>query len=103
MSIQRDLKQLFQLPAASDKLNLLQLLFEGSELSQDLTLALLKVIHRELGNPPVADGSVYKQYAGMIQLLQHYQPEMLRQVVNAWKVKSSSAPDEWFDHDESVG
>jgi hypothetical protein len=103
MSNQRDLKKLFQIPAVSDKLNLLHLLFEGSELSHDLALALLKVIHRELGKPSVADGSVYKQYAGMIQLLQYHQPEMLQKVVNTWKMKNSSAPDEWFDHGNPVG
>lgn len=79
------------------------MLFEGSELNHDLALALLKVIHKELGNSPAAEGSVYKQYAGMIQLLQYYQPEMLQKVVNTWKMKNSSAPDEWFDHGNPVG
>lgn len=103
MSIQKDLKRLFQHPAALDRLNFLQLLFEGSELNHELALALLKVVHKELGNPPRANGSVYKQYAEMIQLLQHYQPEMLQQVVDAWKSKDSSALDEWFSHDDSAG
>lgn len=103
MSIPRDYKKLFQPPAAADKLTLLHLLYEGSELNPDLALALLKVVHRELGRAPASDRSVYKRYAGAIQLLRHHQPEMLQQIVDTWKAKSSAAPAEWFVHTNAVG
>ena len=48
MTISSNRKDLFRNSTIGDKLNLFQLLFDAKELSADLTLALLKIIHDEL-------------------------------------------------------
>jgi len=89
-------KDLFANPTTIDKLNLFQNLFDASEMDVDLALALLKVIHRELGDEQVRDRSAYKRYAKIIETLRYHKLDMLRQVVNAWKAGKIAKDPEWL-------
>lgn len=89
-------KHLFRTPSLLDTLNLFQKLFESDELNGDLALALLKVIHRDLGNEQTRDRSAYKRYAEAIETLRYHKADMLKQVVNAWNASRSGKDPEWL-------
>lgn len=89
-------KELFRIPAAAEKLSLFQDLFDLSEIHTDLALALLKVIHRELGEKPLPDPSMYRRYAGVIQSLRYGRSDMFQAVVEAWKAGRSAREIEWL-------
>ncbi len=98
MSISTSHQNLFRVPATADKLSFLRLLFDADELNVELTFAMLRVIHRELGNRQTSDRSVYKTYARAIQSLRHHKADMLEEVVATWEAdKEKSAKDpEWL-------
>jgi hypothetical protein len=88
-----------------DKLTLFRNLLDASdELTVNLALALLKVIHQELSMDQTRDRLMYKRYAEQIAAMRFRMPGILQQVVNAWKARSSAthvddrtkAPVEWF-------
>jgi len=89
-------KDFFRHPSAADKLNLFQLLYESNEIKTDLALALLKIIHRELGNDQPLNRSAYKQYARLIETLRYYKSDMLQQVVDAWNGDRAPQNPEWM-------
>jgi hypothetical protein len=99
MSISSRYKELFHTSTISDKLTLFQLLFDTKELTVDLTLALLKVIHKELSIHQTRDRSGYKRYAEAIESLRYHMSDVLRQVIHAWKTEQGITPAEWFAHD----
>ena len=84
-------KELFRTSNTKDKLTLFQILFDAQILTVDLSLALLKIIHRELSADKEYDRSLYKRYAESIETLRYYMSDVLQQVVNAWKVDNSRA------------
>jgi hypothetical protein len=94
-------KDLFRNPTTEDKLTLFQLLLDANELTVNLTLALLKVIHRELKNNQNQDRSLYKRYAETIEALRYHMLDMFQLVIIAWKHYQSvstliTTPPEWF-------
>ncbi|MBI2332519.1 MAG: hypothetical protein HYU84_10245 [Chloroflexi bacterium] len=89
-------KKFFRPPSTADKLNLFQLLFESSEISPDLALALLKVIHRELSSEQSRERSAYKQYAETIETLRFHRSDMLWHVVDAWNAGRAARDPEWL-------
>ena len=93
-------KKLFHDPTVEDKLTLFRTLLDASdELTVNLALALLKVIHQELSMDKTRDRLMYKRYAEGIAALRFRMPGMLHQVVSAWKAQrntGSGTPDEWF-------
>src|SRR6185369_8913746 len=93
-------KRLFQDPNADDKLKLFRTLLETrDELTVNLALALLKIIHSELSMDQSRDRLIYKRYAEGIASLRYYMPGVLQQVVNAWKSQTNNnTPLEWFAH-----
>jgi hypothetical protein len=95
-------KDLFRNSTTDDKLTLFQLLLDKKELTVDLTLALLKIIHSELKSDQYRDRSVYKRYAEAIESLRYHMMDMLQQVVDAWKKRQSAftMPEEWFPDDK---
>ena len=99
MNSSKPFKEFFRPPSIIDKLNLFQLLFEASEINTDLALALLKVIHRELGREQTRDRSAYKRYAETIETLRYHKSEMLKQVVDAWNAGKSAKDPEWLSSD----
>lgn len=96
MSIKSPHKDLFRTPTTDDKLTLFQLLLDANELTVSLTLALLKIIHRELKNNRNDDRSVYKRYARAIEALRYHMLDTLQLVVAAWENHQSTTPTEWF-------
>lgn len=86
---------LFQKPSVTDKLKFFTNLFEASEVNADIALALLKVIHKELGNEQTRDRTAYKRYAETIEILRFHESEMLQQIVDAWKNGRAQDP-EWL-------
>ncbi len=97
-------KDLFSDPTTEDKLTLFRLLLDANELTVSLTLALLKIIHRELKSNQVRDRSIYKRYAETIEFLRYHMLDTLQQVVAAWKNHQSAftMPDEWFPDDKNT-
>ncbi len=98
-------KDLFRTPDTEDKLNLFHRLLNANELTVTLSLALLKVIHGELGSKDHSDRSIYKRYAAAIETLRYRMLDTLQLVVAAWKnqrAKSSALP-EWFPDDQPKG
>lgn len=91
-------KEFFRIPSVVDKLRLFQFLFESSEINTDLALALLKIVHRELGDDRFPDRSAYKKYAGMIEALRYYKKDMLNQIVDTWNKEKGILPNdpEWL-------
>lgn len=59
-------------------------------------LALLKVIHRELGNKRSSERSIYKHYAGIIESLRYHKAEMMHQIVDAWNMDRAPQNPEWM-------
>ncbi len=96
MSISSSRTELFRLPVTVDKLTLFQSLLETDALTVDLTLALLKVIHRELSVHQNHDRSGYKLYAASIESLRYHMSDLLQEVVNKWDARGITAPMEWF-------
>jgi hypothetical protein len=94
-------KDLFRNSTTENKLTLLQLLLDANELTVNLTLALLKIIHRELKSDQNRDHSLYKRYAGAIESLRYHMLDMFQLVVAAWKYQQSTftTPAEWFPDD----
>ena len=80
-------KELFRASTTRDKLTLFQLLLDARMLTADMSLALLKVIHRELSADNEYDRSIYKNYAASIAALRYYMADVLQHVVDAWKRK----------------
>jgi len=79
--------KLFHTPTAKDKLSFFHALLEIKEdLTSDVALALLKMVHWELSSSRVDDRSVYKRYAEEIAAFQFHDPVMLQQVVFNWKL-----------------
>ena len=97
-------KDLFRNPTTENKLTLLQLLLEANELTVNLTLALLKIIHRELKSKQNRDRSLYKRYAQAIESLHYQMLDTLQLVVAAWKYNQSpsTTPAEWFPDDKNT-
>ncbi|MFN8413422.1 MAG: hypothetical protein U0Z26_13630 [Anaerolineales bacterium] len=97
-------KELFRGTTVEDQLALFRLLLEGKEdMTIDLALALLKVIHEELSNENVEDRLVYKKYAQEIEALRALVPGALQLVVEAWKLQRVTTPPEWFTYDRERG
>ena len=92
-------KNLFHSSTTSDKLTFFQLLLDARELSVDIALALLKIIHKELSTHHTPDRSVYKRYAETIESLRYQTSDLLRQVNSAWKTEQGITPEEWFAHE----
>ena len=97
MPIPSSHKELFRSATIKDKLALFQTLLDGrDDLSADLALALLKIIHKDLSVHQTRDRSPYKHYAEAVESLRHRMPGLLKQVVDAWKAHRDAAPMEWF-------
>jgi len=98
-------KDLFHSPTTEDKLTLFQLLLDANELTVNLSLALLKVIHRELKSNQNHDRSLFKRYAETIEALRYHMLDMFQLVIAAWKHYQSQAtpPAEWFHDEEPKG
>jgi hypothetical protein len=94
-------KDLFRTSTTQDKLTLLRLLLDAKELTVNLSLALLKIIHTELKNDMNRDRSVYKRYAETIESLRYHMLDTFQLVVAAWKQlqPTSTTPVEWFPDD----
>jgi hypothetical protein len=94
-------KDLFRNPTTENKLTLLQLLLDANGLTVNLTLALLKIIHRELNINHNPDRYLYKRYAKAIEALRYHMLDTLQLVVAAWKYNQSplTTPEEWFPND----
>ena len=103
--IKSDHKDLFHIPTTEDKLTLFQLLMDAHELTVNLSLALLKIIHRELKSDQFRDRSVYKHYAEAIESLRYHMLDTFQLVVAAWKhyQSASTTPVEWFPDDAPKG
>ena len=97
-------KDLFRNSTTDDKLTFFHLLLDKKELTADLTLALLKIIHGELKSDQYRDRSVYKRYAVAIESLRYHMMDMLQQVVDAWKNRQSAltTPEDWFPDDKNT-
>ena len=98
-------KDLFRNPTTENKLTLLQLLLDADGLTVNLTLALLKIIHRELKSNHNPDRSLYKRYAKAIESLRYHMLDTLQLVVATWKnhQAKSTIPPEWFHDDNHKG
>ncbi len=103
MTISSNRKDLFRNSTIGDKLNLFQLLFDAKELSADLTLALLKIIHDELNNHQKPDRTVFRRYAEMVASLRYHVPDIFQQVLDGWKANQGTAPAEWFEEEKASG
>ena len=103
--IKSDHKDLFRTPTTEDKLTLFQLLLDAHELTVNLSLALLKITHRELKSDQYRDRSVYKHYAEAIESLRYHMLDTFQLVVAAWKYNQSplTTPAEWFPDDSPNG
>ena len=103
MTISSTRKDLFRNSTIGDKLNLFQFLFDTRELTADLTLALLKVIHEDLNNHQKPDRTVFRRYAELVASLRYHVPEMFQQVLDGWKAPQSTLPEEWFSDNTAQG
>jgi hypothetical protein len=94
-------KDLFRSPTTENKLTLLRLLLDANQLTVNLTLALLKIIHRELKSNHNRDRSLYKRYAQAIEALHYNMLDTLQLVLAAWKYNQTpfTMPAEWFPDD----
>jgi hypothetical protein len=91
-------KDLFRTPDTEDKLNLFHRLLNANELTVTSSLALLKIIHEELGSNEYSDRLIYKRYAVAIETLRYRMLDTLQLVVAAWKNRQAkgATPPEWF-------
>jgi len=96
-------KDLFRSSTTENKLTLLQLLLDANELTVNLTLALLKIIHRELKSDQNRDRSLFKRYAQTIEYLHYHMLDTLQLVIAAWKYNQAptTTPAEWFPDDKN--
>jgi len=78
-------KELFRAATAKDKLSLFQFLFDTQMLDVNVSLALLKAIHRELGASKGYDSSLYKRYAESIEGLRFYMSDVLQEIIEKWR------------------
>jgi len=78
-------KELFRTPSTGDKLTFFQLLLDAGMLTADISLALLKIIHKELSADKEYDRSHYKRYALSISALHYYMPDVFEYVIDTWK------------------
>ncbi len=100
MTISSNYKELFSNTTIQDKLTLFQKLLDAKdELTVDLALALLKIIHKELSTHHTRDRSGYKRYAEMVEALRFHMSDMFKKVMSASKTQQNSTPVEWFAHD----
>ena len=103
--ITSDHKDLFCPPTTEDKLTLFQSLLDAHELTENLSLSLLKIIHQEIKNnrDQSRERSLYKQYAKAIASLSHHKLDLLHHVVNTWKNNQTTftPPADWFPDDKS--
>jgi len=90
MSTSPTRRELFRTPNTKDKLTLFQILLDAKLLNKDMSLALLKVIHKELGTDMRIDPTLYKDYATSIAALDYYTSDILQHVVKSWKAMSSA-------------
>jgi hypothetical protein len=100
-TIKSNHKDLFRKPTTDDKLTLFKFLLGNKELTADMTLALLKIIHGELETDNFRDRLVYKRYAEAIASLRYHMMDTLQQVVESWKSPQPApmTPAEWFPDD----
>jgi len=98
MPILSNRKDLFRDPTTADKLILFQSLLDINVLTVDLSLALLKVIHKELSVYQNRDRSGYKRYAQVIESMRYHMADMFQAVVDACDTRGITAPMEWFSH-----
>jgi len=91
-------KDLFRPPSPADKLNLFQLLFDASEISPDLALALLKIVHSDLSKEKGSEHSTYRQYAKTIEALRYHKADILQHVVNSWRAGKPVEDPEWLQN-----
>ncbi len=103
MTISSTRKDLFRNSTIGDKLNLFQFLLDARELTADLTLALLKVIHEDLNNHQKPDRTVFRRYAELVASLRYHVPEMFQQALDGWKAPQSTMPAEWFSENKAQG
>lgn len=97
MRIPPNYKELFRNATIKDKLTLFQTLLDAREdMSPELALALLKIIHKDLSNHQTRDRSPYKNYAEAVEALRFQMPGLLNQVVESWKASRNSIPSDWF-------
>jgi hypothetical protein len=95
-------RDLFRNATTTDRLTLLNVLSDTKDLTADLTLALLKIIHKELCIHQSRDRSGYKRYAEAIASLRYHTPTMLHEVITTWDTRGITAPMEWFSHEKST-
>lgn len=100
MSISSSYKDLFRNATIQDKLTLFQTLLDAKEdMTVDLALALLKIIHKELSIRQTRDRSGYKRYAELIEALRFYMSDVFKKVISVSKTQQDATPVEWFSHD----
>lgn len=83
--ISRDHRELFRIPNTLDKLNLLQYLAGGQDLTSDLALALINIIRAELEHPQKQTSSAYRRYSEVTASLHRQMPEVYEQMATAWQ------------------
>ncbi len=98
MPISSSYQDLFRNPTTQDKLTLFQSLLDANVLTVDLTLAFLKITHKELSIHQNRDRSGYKRYAEAIESLHYHTPDVLQQVVDTWNPHKTTPPAESFAH-----
>jgi hypothetical protein len=54
-------------------------------LAPDMSLALLKIVHRELCFDRQHDFDIYKSYAMSLAALRYYAPDLYEYVIKEWK------------------
>jgi hypothetical protein len=101
MPISSNYKDLFRNATTDEKLTLFQVLLNAKEdMTADLALALLKIIHKELSVTHQArDRSGYKRYAEAIEALRFYMSDIFKKVMNAPKSQQNAIPSDWFSHE----
>ena len=92
--------ELFRNTTAKDKLTFFRSLLDAKEdMTADVALALLKMIHEELSSDRLNDRSLYKRYAEEIEALRFRAPAALQQVINAWKPQRGTDTSDWFTYE----
>ncbi|MCC7118713.1 MAG: hypothetical protein IT310_09325 [Anaerolineales bacterium] len=92
-------QKLFRAATAEEKLLLFRSLLEAKEeLTVDLALALLKIVHEELSAGQMKDRAVYKRYAEEIEALRASSPVALQQVTTNWQLLKTTIPPDWFTY-----
>jgi hypothetical protein len=99
MYISSNHADLFRASTTVEQLDFFRSLLETDTLTVDLTLALLKIIHKELSTRQNGGWSGYKGYAQIIESLNYHKSDMLKQVVDIWKPNQITPPAEWFSRD----